>query len=548
MDKGKISMKIFNLKKCSSIRGANFGNNSMITSYILCFISSFLLILSYPEFDFWGLAWIGLIPMMFALDGKKKMEAFKIGYAAGILFFSGTLYWFIYSASSAGLPAFLGIFAVVPMVLYLALYWGFFAVMYVGFSKRSENWKLVLYPCAWVVLEFMRDRLFTGFGWVSLGHSQYLFLPLIQIADIAGVFGVSFLVVMGNYFFKTVLTACFSSQIRQRLKELYLVAAAITVLIFAIFGYGVFRFNTVNANGYMRVAVVQASIPQKMKWVQTPSVKKWILGQHYLLTEEAARNSPDLVVWPEVSFPGYLWESEDLFDEVKSFVNKINIPLLIGIVTREKDDYHNSALLISKNGEVVAKYHKLYLVPFGEYIPFRKYYPWISNFIPIADFSPGKEETLFPAFLPAGKESSLYYSVLICFEDTVSSVARRLSRKGAHLLVNMTNDAWFQDTKEPFLHLQAAVFQAVQNRRTVVRAANTGVSCFINQFGQIYGTVRDADGKKTYVPGLSVERVALNDTKTFHTKFGDVFTYLCFGCILMGVFYRNKNYNNSSNI
>jgi apolipoprotein N-acyltransferase len=542
-------MKIFNLKKYSSIRWDNFWNNSTITSYILCFISSFLLILSYPKFDFWGLAWIGLVPLMFALDGKKKKDAFKIGYVAGILFFSGTLYWFVYSASSAGLPAFLGIFAVVPMVLYLALYWGFFAVMYVGFSKRPEIWKLALYPCAWVVLEFIRDRLFTGFGWVSLGHSQYLFLPLIQIADVTGVFGVSFLVVLVNYFFKTILTVCFSSQPTQRpIKRLYLVAAVITVLIFSVFGYGVFRFNTINANGYMKVAVVQGSIPQKMKWVRTPQVSRWILRLHYLLTEEAAKNSPDLVVWPEASFPEYLWENEELFDEVKSFVNKINIPLLIGIVTREKYDYHNSAFLISENGEVAVKHHKLYLVPFGEYIPLRKYFPWILNLIPITDFSPGKEETLFPALIPGGKKSSLYYSVLICFEDTVSSVVRRLSNKGAHLLVNMTNDAWFHDTKEPFLHLQAAVFQAVQNRRTIVRAANTGISCFINQFGQIYGTVRDADGKKTYIPGLSVERVALNDTQTFYTKFGDVFTYLCFGCILMGVFCTSRNYNNSSNI
>ncbi len=171
------------------------------------------------------------------------------------------------------------------------------------------------------------------------------------------------------------------------------------------------------------------------------------------------------------------------------------------------------------------QHNKLHLVPFGEYIPFRNVFPLLSEVIPIADFTTGKELTVFPG----------NFSVLICFEDTVARVARRLVNGGAQLLVNMTNDAWFLDSQAPVMHLQSAVFRTVENRRSLIRAANTGVSCFIDKFGRISRFVKDPRGNITNIAGYAVEDIVLSTDKTFYTKFGDIFTIICFGCILWGI-------------
>ena len=163
--------------------------------FLLCILSAGLLILAFPKTDVWFLAWIGLVPLLLALEGKRPKEAFGLSYLCGFLFFAGTLYWFIYVTALGA----------VLLLLYLALYFGLFGLSYSYFQKRGADLKLFLLPSIWVVLEFVRAHLFTGFDWVSLGHSQYKNLLIIQIADITGVFGVSFIVMMVNVFIKGVI-------------------------------------------------------------------------------------------------------------------------------------------------------------------------------------------------------------------------------------------------------------------------------------------------------------------------------------------------------
>lgn len=507
-----------------------FRKQPILKTILLCVISAVLLVLAFPQTDLGVLAWAGLVPFLLALEQKSLWAALGTGYFYGILFFAGTLYWFIHVT----LPG------MILLVLYFAVYFAVFALGCRLFYKRRPLEKIFYLPCLWVTLEFARAHLFTGFDWVSLGYSQYKNLPLIQIADITGAAGVCFLIVMTNAAITEILKEVFGTQGRLaqsncQYKQEWLKVIAVVILLFVLTGgYGFYRLNQIRALqplGQLRVAVIQANIPQAMKWQQSA----WpdIMKKYLALTRRAAEEKPDLIIWPETAFPGFIGEAPQLFLELKDFVREIKIPLLLGLVTQRNESYFNSAILLSGDGEVVQQYDKLHLVPFGEYIPLRNIFPFLSHIAPIGDFTSGESYTLFP--VPSDGQMAVaqgVYSVLICFEDTVAAISRDFTRKGANLLVNVTNDAWFQDTKAPFLHLQDAVFRSVENRRSLIRSANTGVSCFIEPTGRIIRRLEDNRKKAAYVEGFIIERVFLQTAKTFYTKFGDVFTYLCFGGIL----------------
>lgn len=497
------------------------------TDFCLCAFSSVLLVLAFPKTEISVLAWVGLVPLMTALDGKDKGRAFLLSYFCGVFFFGGVLYWFVHVTALGA----------VLLVLYLALYFALFGVGYSFFSPLKTIQKLFLLPSLWTVLEFIRAHFLTGFGWAGLGHSQYKNLSLIQMADVTGVFGVSFLVVMVNVFFKEIIPMLFHKGGAYRKGMFYSTLMACVLL--SVLGYGTFRLKSLNhLSGVFSpqapqalIAVVQANISQERKWHE-PAWPE-IMEEYIALTQEAASQKPDLIIWPETSYPGILWEEKALFEELQGFVRQMKIPLLVGAVTREGEDYYNSALLLSKEGGVIEQYRKVHLVPFGEYIPMRSLFPFLSQIVPIADFTAGKEYTIFPFFVKGESRAEQgAFSVLICFEDTVARLSRKLAQKGAQLLVNITNDAWFEDTKAPFLHLQSAVFRTVENRRGLVRSANTGVSCFINAFGRIVQAVQNDRHKMTYVRGYAMAGVRFSREETFYTKFGDVFTFGCLGCIL----------------
>jgi len=278
-----------------------------------------------------------------------------------------------------------------------------------------------------------------------------------------------------------------------------------------------------------------------MKW-QRPAGPE-IVDKHIALTKQVIAHRPDLIIWPETSCSDYLWDEHDGFDRIRSFVRRARIPLLFGSVLKEGKDYSNAAILLSKEGEVVEIYRKVHLVPFGEFLPLRRWLPFISDLLGLGDFTRGRQHTVFS--VPARDGRAGRFSALVCFEDTVAQLSRKSTAEGAQLLVNITNDAWFGDTKSPFMHLQSSVFRTVENRRGLVRAANTGVSGVIDPWGRIIesreGTLF-AQGKKTYVSGYTITEAPLGTQETLYTKFGDVFAILCFGCILVGIISNNTKY------
>ncbi|MCC6758694.1 MAG: apolipoprotein N-acyltransferase [Candidatus Omnitrophica bacterium] len=466
----------------------------------LSILSAVFLVCSFPNFNFYFLVWVGLVPFFILLDAKSPKAAFLWGWLTGFLFFLGTHYWLIHVT----LPG------MILVNIYLGIYFGLFGLGYALLQKLPLKHKLWVLPSLWAALELTRDRLFTGFGWACLGHSQYQILPLIQIADITGVFGVSFLVVMVNVLLKDMLE-------KKKVGDVPTYLGVIAVMI-CVLMYGMTQVQYLNdtKGEFMRVAVVQPNVPQSRKWEPEswePTQKK-ILA----LTEQALQQKPDLIIWPETSFPGYTWQSPDRYEEIKDFVARHGVPLLLGTVTMRDGKYYNSAILLQSNGQEGARYDKMHLVPFGEFLPLRPLLGWIGRFAPIGDdFSRGERLTVFP---PG-------FSTLVCFEDTVAPIVRQLAKQDPGFLVNITNDGWFKDTNEPFLHLQGAVFQAVANRRTIVRAANTGVSSFIDPRGQV-AIFKNKAGKSVMSEGFLIGQVRSQRQRSFYTNFGDVFAYLCF--------------------
>ncbi|MCA9400274.1 MAG: apolipoprotein N-acyltransferase [Candidatus Omnitrophica bacterium] len=507
----------------------------MVKKLSLTILSAFLLILSFPKFELSFFIWFALVPLFFVIDGVRlgagpvtdgtcpqsvRSRGFGYAYLCGFVFFLGTLYWI----------GFVTTFGMLMLVAYLSLYFALFGLGCSFARKMSSFQKLIFLPSLWTVLEYTRAHLLSGFSWASLSLSQYQNTTLIQMADVTGMFGVSFLIVFTN-------VSIWLITIRDRpLKR----GLSLIFVFFCVMAYGRFHpFNRLPPER-VKVAVIQGNIAQEEKW--DPMLWPHNIEQHFRLTREAALENPDVIIWPETSLPGYFEADDPHKIALQKLVDDIQIPVLVGSILFDEGRYYNAAVLVSPQAAGEQIYRKRHLVPFGEYVPFRKYFPYLADMIPIEDFNAG--QTFDILTLPRKDHTILKLSVMICFEDAVLYMPERFVSNGANVLVNITNDAWFHDTKAPFLHLQSSVFRAVEHRRSIVRAANTGVSCFINPHGTITGCVQNEAGKKTYVSGYRVAEVALIDRKSFYSVFKDVFVYMCFVMVLWVYLYHFRNKNN----
>jgi apolipoprotein N-acyltransferase len=480
-----------------------------------CILSAFLLVISYPQIQCWPLAWVAFAPLFFIFDQSKLKGAFGWGYLFAFLFFFGTLGWLV----SVTYPG------TILLCLYLSLFPAFFGLGFVYFQKLPLIPRVFVLASLWATLEFVRATLFTGFGWVTVGHSQYKNLLLVQIADIIGLYGISFLVILVNLFVFETLRMVFQKKMEHR-EDLRRLQYTILAILMGCLFYGLWTFTHTHFTSIVKVSVVQPNIAQEIKWDERymPSIVKKTLD----LSDQAAQSHPDLILWPETSLPGVFSEEPAYVEQIQLKALDLKMPILMGAILNEKDHYYNAAILIAKDGKMIEHYNKIHLVPFGEFLPLRPMLGWLNRYIGLEDFTSGDKYTLFPI-------KGHKFGVLICFEDALNDLWRDFTKSGAEVMMNITNDAWFLDTKEPFLHLQGAVFECLMNKRSLIRAANTGVSGFIDPLGRIVELAHDAKGKKTFVTAVDTAEVPLNNTITFYTKYADVFTSLCFVCILWGL-------------
>lgn len=497
----------------------------ILRDLFLCLASAIMLIFSFPDHNLWFLAWFAFVPVFSALNNKTNKQAFLLFFVTGIIFWSGTIYWLAHVT----LPG------TVALIFYLALYFAVFGLIIRPFTKRSTPYALILIPSIWVLLEYLRGFLFTGFPWALLGYSQYLNLPVIQIGDITGVWGVSFLVMMANAAIVEIIWS-HKEGLRPRMKITVIIAASFLLLTLS-YGYmRLFLQPQPSLEGPLRISVIQGNIPQELKWNE--SSRGIIMEAYFAISDEALKGHPDLIIWPEAALPVVLEEEPSYYGYTRDFIKARKTPLLLGSATLKGDTYYNSALLISGEGNLLGRYDKLHLVPFGEYIPLRKALSFLETIVPIGDFSPGRDYAVFS--LPSDKSpSSGKFSVLICFEDLFPGLSRRFVKKGARFLVNITNDAWFGKSSSPYQHLSASVFRAVENRVFLARSANTGVSGFISPSGKIISLVKDKYGNKIFIPGYETEDIFVPARSIgFYTRYGDIFVIICALLAVAAIFTR----------
>jgi len=475
--------------------------------FLICLLSAGLLELSFPQIEWSPLAWFALVPLLSVLDGQKYWRAFRRAYLCGFLFFTATLGWVVYVTYPGG----------ILLMAFLALYFAVFGVAFVYFQRLALMPRIFILASCWVALEFIRAHLFSGFGWAMLGHTQFRNIWLIQIADKTGVYGVSFLVILVNLLLFETWRA------RRLLPQANMAVIAILILVLA---YGCWVTGQKRDYKMVKVGIVQPNISLEEDWDER--LKPWIIDKTIHLTQKLQDQKLELIVWPEASLPGVISDDPFLTMKIQSVAGSMHIPILIGTIAKVGDQYYNSAFLIGADGQMLGRYDKIHLVPFGEYLPLRPVLGWISKIVPLDDFTSGKTYKIF-SISPSQKS----FGILICFEDTLGYLRRNFAQAGADFFVNMTNDAWFKDTKAPFLHLQAAVFGCVENHRSLARAANTGISALVDPWGHIIATVHNVQGKETFIEGTAWGSLPLNHEKTFYTKCGDIFTYLCFLCILV---------------
>jgi len=496
----------------------------MKKSIFLSFLSSALLSLSFSSFSPWILAWVGFLPLLLALENKSLRQSFFIAYLCGVVFWAATVYWLIHVTLIGQLV----------LILYLAIYFGVFGVAIYLSRVFSPINRMFFITGSWVLLEYLRSYLFTGFPWCLMAFSQYKNLPVIQIADFSGAWGVSFLIVLINAGFYLIL----------RKKSKKAIAGICIGLLLLSLGYGFCKLsynfkNLANAK-VLKVLVVQGNIPQHLKWNR--QAVNFILNNYKETTIGALGDKPDLVIWPEASVPGLFGQDELEFAEVFSLARVQNINLLVGAVSQVKENYFNSALLINNFGQLLDTYNKLHLVPFGEFIPFKKTFPFLETIAPIGDITAGKKYTIFKQ--PAD------FGVLICFEDLFPQISRQFIKNGAKFLVNITNDAWYKEGSAPYQHFAASVFRAVENHVYLARAANTGISGIIDPYGRIVAKVSDGKGKYIFVKGCSSQEIYLVTAKpTFYNRFGEVFVIFClllmFFTLGCSVLEKNKDHNST---
>ncbi len=510
-----------------------YGTRRMLRRFIhlllLPVLSGTLLVLSFPTYDLDFLAWIALAPLLIAIREKPWKTAFGQGWLAGLVFFVGTLSWVINAMHQYGkIPFPVSVFVMLLLAGYCALFVALFAAILVSLTDGRGLLRPWTAAALWVTLEWLRGYLFSGFPWALLGYSQYHALSLIQIADVTGVYGVSFLLVLVNALVARFVEALASRVGRgaKRIPFPWVTAVLAAALVAFVVDYGYWRLdprnNPTNEHS-LHIGLVQPNIDQAQKW--DVAFRRQAIDRYKKLTAQVVQEV-DLVVWPEAATPFFFDVETDYREELLRFVRERGVPLLFGSPALDSKSegsprLFNSAYLVSSTGTVLDRYDKVHLVPFGEYVPLKPVFFFLNKLVVgLGDFVPGSDPRVMSG--PIG-----HLGVVICFEVIFPNLVRQFVDRGADYMVTITNDAWFGRTSAPYQHFAMVVFRAVENRVPFARAANTGISGFIDAEGHILRTT------DIFVDGALSGEVRIGGTRTIYTAYGDLFTL---GCAILTLF------------
>lgn len=555
-------------------------------------LSAVLLWASFPPVNWGPLAWVSLVPLILLVRLERPTRfMYTAVYLGGLVFSLATLQWMR-----------LGDASMYPAWIALSIYVAMYFPVFVGLCRTAhQRWKLPLIaavPVVWVGLELVRAYLMTGFSWYYLGHTQYRWIELIQISDIVGAYGVSFLVAIGaatlagfvptRWLSRWKLQPAAEEAPGQARKRMFAVGVCVAAVSSAVV-YGHFRRSQADFQAGPRVALVQGNFTATVK--HDPNEAQAIFNRHIDLTFRAVQDGrhPDLIVWPETMFrnplfenvgnlneteltrvapgvPAELWSNKRTQKMLATLSKQTGSSLVIGVesAVAEKDEFshYNSAAFVTPDGGVSGRYDKIHRVPFGEYVPLQDTLPALHRFTPFGpDFG-----------IDEGRYASIFAyqgwraAPVICFEDTVPHFVRRIinstrdqeSGEKVDFLVNLTNDGWFHGSSELDQHLITAAFRSVEHRLPTVRAVNTGISAFIDGDGVVVEPDDFIDGDdegrespvdesgrwRKQLNAVAIHTIPIDHRTSFYTQSGDWFaggcSFVCAGLLISGFIPRRR--------
>jgi apolipoprotein N-acyltransferase len=450
------------------------------------------------------LIWFSLLPFIYVINKTTSKQTTFCAIIFGLAYYLTAIFW-IGNVTKLGL---------ILLVSYLCLY----AIVFSQFARYflRKNFAIITIAALWVLFEFIKENIWCGFGWANLGYSQYKNLYLIQPADLFGVKLISFFIVMVN-----VLLWELVSKRKFLLRKVIFVALILLISI----SYSFLRLNNLKETSSINLSLIQPNIPQELKWEESSQPDIIEKLERLALTTE----NDSLVIFPEASWPLMVYDLDVSF--LSDFVRDIKRDILIGAITSEKNNFYNAALLFERAGELQGIYRKQRLVPFGEYVPLRKFFTFVSVINSIGDTSRGTELKVF-------SYQNKKFCVLICFEDIFPLFVTNYAKK-AQFLVNITNDAWFGGEPEASQHVGIMVFRAIENRISIARCANTGISGWVSYKGEMHSL--KSDNEEVSVDGVLNLNLPLNEKRSLYNKWKDVFVLFCALLLGLAVISRKSN-------
>ena len=475
------------------------------------------LLIAAPVFveSLWPLTWIGLVPLFLALRDVSPQRAFLLGWWAETLMIWIGFYWLVGTMVRFGfipLPVSLLLLGVIGLGNGIRM--GLFSWWVCHSLASVQPWwyRFLLLPCVYVTLDYLFPRVFPWY----LGFTQFPAIPVIQIADVTGIYGITFLLVACN----VVCTTFVPHPVQPSPAARRYMSFVLAGLLLLTLGYGAWRLRQVTTAmqqaAPLRLAIIQPNISIDEKGQR--DAQNAHLRLQVALSQRTLTQRPDLIIWPESMYPFSVAPQTDRL-ALPPIPDQQQTHWLVGALVYERHQgerqVFNSALLVSPEARIVGRYDKQQLLAFGEYIPLQRYLPFLRHISPaIGALTPGTGGLVT---LPNGVQ----IGTLICYEDILAPLGRQAVQQGAQVLVNLTNDAWFGRTRAPYLHRSLAAFRAVENRVYLVRATNTGLTSIIDAHGREQ-TALPLYQRDTLVHPIQPLRLA-----TLYTRFGDWFAQLC---------------------
>ena len=478
--------------------------------------SGLALAAAFPKVGAHPLVWCALVPALLLVRGRPTGSALWLGWLFGAAFRAATLYWLVGAMTRfGGLSWPLAVAAAALLVGYLACY----PALALGLSSRADVTSAhgaLLAAAAWVGGEWLQGWLLTGFPWALLGYPAGHTALLVQVADVAGVWGLSFLALLVN-------AALAAALVRRRALTGAGVVGVLALAAAAAYGAAVLSHGPPAPPEALKVGIVQGNVAQELKW--DPAAAAVLVERHLGLTRAAAARGARLIVWPESSWPDPYGIERDAraVAALRALAAERAVALLVGTVHVERGaqgwEVANSALLVRPDGGFGGRYDKVHLVPFGEYLPLRSLLRFLGPMVrAVGQLRPGDERQPLLA-VPEARLGPL--AVAICYEIVFPAEVRARVRAGARLLVTMTNDAWYGRSSGPYQHFDMARMRAVETRRYLVRAANTGISGIVDPWGRVL------QRSELETQAVLVGEVRQLGGTTLYLRFGDAFAVAC---------------------